>query len=58
MNRDPEAVLNRRNFIKRYFQRRKAETPGISIKEISVELSDWYLFISTQTIIKEYHSTN
>jgi len=55
MNRNPEAVLNRRSFIKRYFQRRKAEVPGISLKEISVELSDWYLFISTQTIIKEYH---
>jgi len=55
MKRDPEAVLKRRKFIKEYFKRRKLETPKISLKEISVELSDWYVFISPKTIIKEYH---
>jgi len=54
MKRNQDAILKRRVFIKKYFKRRKLETPGISIKEISVELSDWYLFISAQTIIKEY----
>ena len=56
MNRNKDAIIKRRNFIKEYFERRKLETHGISLKEISVELSDWHLFISTQTIMKEYHS--
>jgi len=56
MKRDPEAVLKRRKFIKEYFERRKLETPGISLKEISIELSDWFLFICPETIIKEYHN--
>jgi hypothetical protein len=54
MNRDKDSIMNRRAFIKEYFGMRKKQNPKITLKEISIELSDWYLFMSPKYIRNEY----
>jgi len=56
MKRNLKLIKARTQFIKDYFKQRKEENPDISIKEISIELSDWYLFITPRSILTAYYS--
>jgi len=56
MNRDKKLIAKRRDFVKEFFIKKKKENPKITLKEIAIELENWYLFVSTKTIINDYHS--